>query len=120
MVRKGTTARLAAPVSAAADDREARRPVAVFYQATLKDSPEAARFLAGRLTDPEELARFQIRFANPTLGMIPSRGMSFWRPTGAGGVRGEQYHFLGPRRLTVWIWVHWVVRIRLLNLSEKE
>lgn len=75
VVRKGTTAELAAPVRVEADDREALRQVVEFYHATLKESPEALRYLEGRgLTDPEMLARFQVGFANRTLGYrLPDR-----------------------------------------------
>lgn len=75
VVRKGTTAKLEAPVRVEADDREALRQVVEFYHGTLKESPEALRYLEGRgLTDPEMLARFQIGFANRTLGYrLPDR-----------------------------------------------
>lgn len=69
VVRKGTRALLEAPVKAEADDQEALRQVVAFYRETLKESPEALRYLESRgLTHPEMLERFQIGFANRTLG----------------------------------------------------
>jgi DNA primase len=69
VVRKGTTAKLDAPVSADADDRDALRQVVDFYHETLKESPEALRYLESRgLTHPEMIERFRIGFANRTLG----------------------------------------------------
>jgi DNA primase catalytic core len=69
VVRKGTTAKLEAPVKADADDQEALRQVMAFYHETLKASPEALRYLESRgLQHPEMLERFQIGFANRTLG----------------------------------------------------
>jgi DNA primase catalytic core len=75
VVKKGTTAKLEAPVSASADDQEALRQVVDFYHATLKESPEALRYLESRgLQHPEMLERFQIGFANRTLGYrLPDR-----------------------------------------------
>ncbi|MFN9976926.1 MAG: DNA primase, partial [Phycisphaerae bacterium] len=74
-MKKGTTAKLEAPVSASADDQEALRQVVDFYHATLKESPEALRYLESRgLTHPEMLERFQLGFANRTLGYrLPDR-----------------------------------------------
>ena len=69
VVKKGTTAKLDAPVKAEADDQEALRQVTAYYHETLKESPEALRYLESRgLTHPEMLERFQIGFANRTLG----------------------------------------------------
>ncbi len=71
VVRKGTTAKLEAPVSADAGDQEALRQVIAFYHETLKNSPEALRYLESRgLTHPEMVDRFQIGFANRTLGIV--------------------------------------------------
>jgi DNA primase len=56
-------------VSAEADDHEALKQLVAFYHETLKDSPEALRYLESRgLTHPELVERFQIGFANRTLG----------------------------------------------------
>lgn len=69
VVKKGTTAKLEAPVKAEADDQEALRQVMAYYHETLKESPEALRYLESRgLVHPEMLERFQIGFANRTLG----------------------------------------------------
>lgn len=69
VVKKGTTAKLEAPVSAQADDQEALRQVVAFYHETLKESPEALRYLESRgLSHPEMVERFKIGFANRTLG----------------------------------------------------
>ena len=48
VVKKGTTAKLEAPVSADAEDHDALRQVVDFYHATLKESPEALRYLESR------------------------------------------------------------------------
>jgi hypothetical protein len=81
VVRKGTTAKLESPVAADADDREALRSVVAFYHRTLKESPEALRYLESRgLTDPEMIDRFQLGFANRKLGLtLPDKN----RKTGA-------------------------------------
>jgi DNA primase len=69
VVHKGTTAKLEAPVTVAADDQEALRQVLACYHETLKESPEALRYPESRgLTNPEMPERFQLGFANRTLG----------------------------------------------------
>jgi DNA primase catalytic core len=69
VVRKGTTAKLEAPVKAEADDQEALKQVIAFYHETLKESPEALQYLESRgLTHPEMIGHFRIGFANRTLG----------------------------------------------------
>lgn len=70
-----STAKLEAPVSADADDQEALKQVVAFYHETLKESPEALRYLESRgLTHPEMIERFRIGFANRTLGYrLPDR-----------------------------------------------
>src|SRR5215831_6856765 len=68
VARKGTTVKLASPVTADADDQQILRQVVGYYHQTLKDSPEALRYLQSRgLTHPEMLAHFQLGFANRTL-----------------------------------------------------
>ena len=70
VVRKGTTVKLESPVAASADDREALRSVVTFYHRTLKESPEALRYLEARgLNHAEMIDRFQIGFANRKLGL---------------------------------------------------
>ena len=69
VVRKGTTAKLPAPLTADADDQEALRQVLAYYHETLKESPEALRYLESRgLNHPEMLEQFKLGFANRTLG----------------------------------------------------
>jgi DNA primase len=48
VVRKGTAAKLESPIAAEADDRQALLSVTVFYHETLKQSPEALRYLESR------------------------------------------------------------------------
>ena len=70
IVRRGSTAKLASPVTLDADDQQTLRDVVSFYHDTLKDSPEALRYLEGRgLTHPEMIDRFQLGFANRKLGL---------------------------------------------------
>jgi len=70
VVRKGTTVKLESPVTADADDQQTLREVVAFYHETLKESPEALRYLEGRgLTHPEMIDHFQIGFANRKLGL---------------------------------------------------
>jgi len=52
-----------------AGDQEALRQVVAYYHETLKQSPEALRYLESRgLTHPEMIDHFQLGFANRTLG----------------------------------------------------
>jgi DNA primase catalytic core len=70
VVRKGTTVKLASPVTADADDQQTLREVVSFYHQTLKESPEALRYLESRgLRHPEMIEHFQIGFANRKLGL---------------------------------------------------
>ncbi len=69
-VRQSTTPKLAAPVAADADDRALLTQVVGYYHETLKQSPEALAYLQARgLAHPEIIARFQLGFANRTLGL---------------------------------------------------
>jgi len=69
IVRKDSTTKLAPPVSAAAEDREVLAQVAAYYHETLKQSPEALRYLESRgLTHPDMIDRFKLGFSNRTLG----------------------------------------------------
>jgi len=62
--------RLAAPVDFDADDRELLRQVVGYYNATLKESPEALAYLEKRgLVSSEMVDRFQLGYANRTLGL---------------------------------------------------
>jgi DNA primase len=70
VVRKGTTAKLASPVALDADDQQTLRDVVSFYHETLKDSPEALRYLESRgLVHPEMIGHFKLGFANRKLGL---------------------------------------------------
>jgi DNA primase catalytic core len=70
VVRKGTTVKLAAPVAPDAGDQETLRGVVEFYHGTLKESPEALRYLESRgLVHPEMIERFKLGFANRKLGL---------------------------------------------------
>jgi DNA primase catalytic core len=70
VVRKGTTVKLASPVAADADDQQTLRDVVAFYHQTLKESPEALRYLESRgLRHPEMIEHFQIGVANRKLGL---------------------------------------------------
>jgi len=69
---------LPAPVEADAEDEELLRQVVGFYHETLKESPEALEYLASRgLVHPEVVERFQLGFANRTLGYrLPAKAVS--------------------------------------------
>jgi DNA primase len=70
VVRKGTTAKLESPIAADADDRQALLSVTAFYHETLKESPEALRYLESRgLNHPEMVGHFRLGFANRRLGL---------------------------------------------------
>jgi DNA primase len=61
--------KLPAPVSRDADDRALLLQVARYYHESLKNSPDALKYLQGRgLTSPEMIEHFQLGFANRTLG----------------------------------------------------
>jgi len=71
IVAKGTAAavKLETPFEADADDQRVLRQVVDYYHETLKQSPEALRYLEGRgLTHPEMIGHFKLGFANRTLG----------------------------------------------------
>jgi DNA primase catalytic core len=70
IVRKNTTAKLASPVTLDAGDQESLRGVVGFYHETLKDSPEALRYLEARgLVHAEMIDHFKLGFANRKLGL---------------------------------------------------
>jgi DNA primase len=70
VVRKGTTAKLPSPITLDADDQQTLRDVVSFYHETLKNSPEALRYLEGRgLVHAEMIGHFQLGFANRKLGL---------------------------------------------------
>jgi len=71
VVRKGTTeaVKLEAPFEMSADDQQVLAQVVDYYQRTLKQSPEALRYLQSRgLNHPEMIDHFKLGFANRTLG----------------------------------------------------
>jgi DNA primase catalytic core len=68
-VKIGTVRKLPPPVERDADDRVLLMQVVDYYSDTLKQSPEALKYLASRgLTSPEMIDRFKLGFANRTLG----------------------------------------------------
>jgi DNA primase len=77
VVRRGTTAavKLDAPFEMDADDQSALNQVVDYYHQTLKQSPEALKYLQSRgLEHPEMIDHFRIGFSNRTLGYrLPER-----------------------------------------------
>jgi DNA primase catalytic core len=68
-VKVGTVRVLPPPVEREADDRVLLMQVVTYYNETLKQSPEAMKYLQSRgLTSPEMIDRFKLGFANRTLG----------------------------------------------------
>jgi DNA primase catalytic core len=71
VVRQGTTSavKLEAPFEMSADDQQVLAQVVDYYHRTLKQSPEALRYLESRgLNHPEMIDHFKLGFANRTLG----------------------------------------------------
>jgi DNA primase catalytic core len=71
VVSKGTTAavKLEAPFEAGAGDQQVLRQVVGYYHDTLKQSPEALKYLQARgLDHPEMIGHFRLGFSNRTLG----------------------------------------------------
>lgn len=67
--RHGTTPKLEAPLTRAADDARLLGEVVDYYHQTLKQTPEALGYLDQRgLRSAEMLERFRLGFANRTLG----------------------------------------------------
>jgi DNA primase len=77
IVRKATTAavKLETPFALDGGDQEVLRQVIDYYHETLKESPEALKYLRGRgLDHPEMIERFRLGFSNRTLGYrLPER-----------------------------------------------
>jgi len=70
VVKTSVVRKLAPPVQADADDRELLAQVVGYYHETLKQSPEALKYLEGRgLQSSEMIDRFKLGFANRTLGL---------------------------------------------------
>jgi hypothetical protein len=69
VVKRTTVPKLPPPVERDADDAKLLLQVIGFYHETLKQSPEALAYLEKRgLKHPEMIERFQLGFANRTLG----------------------------------------------------
>lgn len=71
IVAKGTTeaVKLETPIEVNADDQRVLHQVVDYYHETLKQSPEALKYLEGRgLAHPEMMEQFRIGFSNRTLG----------------------------------------------------
>ncbi len=67
--KHSTVRRLPAPIDRDADDRALLLQVAGYYHETLKQSPDALRYLEARgLKSSEMIDRFRLGFANRTLG----------------------------------------------------
>ncbi|MFZ5699121.1 MAG: CHC2 zinc finger domain-containing protein [Pseudomonadota bacterium] len=68
-VTRSSTKKLPSPLAADADAQTALRQVIAYYHETLKQSPEALAYLDARgLNSPALIERFQLGFANRTLG----------------------------------------------------
>jgi DNA primase catalytic core len=68
-VKASTVRKLPAPLDASAEDQELLRQVVAYYHESLKQSPEALGYLEKRgLRSSEMVERFQLGFANRTLG----------------------------------------------------
>jgi len=85
-VKHGTVRKLPPPVRVEAGDGELLQQIVGFYQETLRESPEALRYLESRgLHSAEMVERFRLGFANRTLGLrLPAKN----RAAGA-AVRGR-------------------------------
>jgi DNA primase len=70
VVKESTVRKLAPPVTLDSDDAALLAQVVGYYHETLKASPEALAYLKARgLDHPELIDRFQLGFANRTLGL---------------------------------------------------
>ncbi|HOA63113.1 MAG TPA: DNA primase, partial [Verrucomicrobiota bacterium] len=76
--KQATVPRLPCPLDAAADDATLLRQVASYYHERLKQSASARAYLASRGLDGDELIdRFQLGFADRTLGLrLPMKNRS--------------------------------------------
>jgi DNA primase catalytic core len=81
LVKVASVRKLPAPVDRDVDDAAMLGQVADYYHETLKQSPEALKYLAARgLTHPELIDTFRLGYANRTLGLrLPAKN----RKTGA-------------------------------------
>ncbi len=111
--RFSTVPKLPAPVSRDADDRALLLQIVSYYNETLKQSPEALKYLEARgLKSSEMIERFQMGFANRTLGYRLPRSN---RATGA-ELRGRLQK-LGVYRETCHEHFNGSVVIPLFNLA---
>ena len=74
-VKTSTVRKLPPPVDREADDAEMLEQVVAYYHETLKESPEALRYLEARgLRHPEMIGEFRLGYANRTLGLrLPAK-----------------------------------------------
>ena len=74
-VKTSTVRKLPPPVDRSADDAAMLEQVVAYYHETLKQSPEALKYLAARgLTNPEMIDTFRLGYANRTLGLrLPAK-----------------------------------------------
>ena len=74
-VKISTVRKLPAPVDVSRDDAGAMEQVVAFYHETLKQAPEALRYLEKRgLNHPEMVERFRLGYANRSLGLrLPAK-----------------------------------------------
>ena len=69
-MKQSTVRKLPPPIAREADDAQALQQVVHYYHETLKQSPEALAYLEKRgLSSEEMIERFQLGFANRTLGL---------------------------------------------------
>lgn len=75
LVKVASVRKLPPPVDRSADDAAMLEQVVSFYHETLKQSPEALKYLEARgLTNPELVSTFRLGYANRTLGLrLPSK-----------------------------------------------
>ena len=70
LTKQGTVPRLPCPLDVEADDATLMAQVAAYYHQRLKETPAARAYLASRDLDSDELIdRFQLGFADRTLGL---------------------------------------------------
>jgi DNA primase len=74
-VKVASVRKLPAPVDRSADDAAMLEQVVAYYHETLKQSPEALKYLESRgLTNPELIGEFRLGYANRTLGLrLPAK-----------------------------------------------
>jgi DNA primase catalytic core len=70
LVKVASVRKLPPPVDRSADDAAMLEQVVAYYHETLKQSPEALKYLESRgLTNPELIDTFRVGYANRTLGL---------------------------------------------------